>query len=63
MNNNLKKIRKEKGLTQIQLAKLVGVTNDYISQIERGVRSPGLTTAKKISDLLEKNIEEIFFKN
>ncbi|MFN1885659.1 helix-turn-helix domain-containing protein [Clostridioides difficile] len=36
--NNLKYYRKCKGMTQIQLARKAGITNDYISQIERGIK-------------------------
>ncbi|ALP04819.1 HTH-type transcriptional regulator SinR [Clostridioides difficile] len=58
--NNLKYYRKCKGMTQIQLARKAGITNDYISQIERGIKNPGLLMAKKISSILEENIEEVF---
>ncbi|HGT1593910.1 TPA: helix-turn-helix transcriptional regulator, partial [Clostridioides difficile] len=53
--NNLKYYRKCKGMTQIQLARKAGITNDYISQIERGIKNPGLLMAKKISSILEQN--------
>lgn len=59
--NNLKYYRKCKGMTQIQLARKAGITNDYISQIERGIKNPGLLMAKKISNILEQNIDEVFF--
>ncbi|HGM1416300.1 TPA: helix-turn-helix transcriptional regulator [Clostridioides difficile] len=45
----------------MQLARKAGITNDYISQIERGIKNPGLLMAKKISSILEQNIEEVFF--
>lgn len=37
--NNLKKIRTLKGLTQQQLAEKVDCKNQYISDIERGIRN------------------------
>lgn len=60
--NNVKKYRKEKGLTQSELGDIVGVTSDYISQIERG-RVPGIKTAQKLSKLFNKTIEELFLTN
>lgn len=58
--NNVKKYRIKQGLTQSELGEIIGVTSDYISQIERG-RVPGIKTAKKLSKLFNKTIEELFF--
>ena len=38
--NYMRKLRKEKGLTLKQVEKVAGVSNAYLSQIERGVRNP-----------------------
>lgn len=61
MDNNLKLFRKKTKLTQKDLAKIVGVSSDYISMIERGISSPGFKLAVKISKALNYSIEEIFF--
>lgn len=45
--NNLKKIRKSKNITQIELAKLTGIPREHISRIENG------------HNLTEKNIRII----
>lgn len=58
---NLNAARKEAGMTQGQLAEKVGVTNDYISMIERGDRTPGFNLAKKIADELNTTVDVIFF--
>ena len=34
MGNNIKKIRKQKGMTQGDLSEMVGVTRQYISDVE-----------------------------
>lgn len=34
----LKRLREEKGFTQAELAKMVGVTPGYISHVEKGIR-------------------------
>ncbi|TWH45151.1 helix-turn-helix domain-containing protein [Sporomusa sp. KB1] len=44
----LKKLRIEKGLSQEELAARVGLHRTYISQLERGLKSPSLRTIEKI---------------
>lgn len=61
--NNLKVFRKERGLTQMKLSQILGITNDYLSSIERGKVTPGFKLAKRISDYFETTIDEIFFNN
>lgn len=57
----LKDARLEKKLTQEELARLADLSVSTIAKAERK-NSCNLETAKKISDILEKSIEEIFFK-
>lgn len=59
--NALKILRKERKITQEQLAEILGVTPDYVSIIERGKQNPGFHLAKKIADIFEKTVDEIFF--
>ncbi|WP_373845347.1 helix-turn-helix transcriptional regulator [Clostridium sp.] len=61
--NKLKEFRRRKGLTQMEFSKILGITNDYLSSLERGKATPGFKLAKKISDYLETTIDEIFFNN
>ena len=61
--NKLQDFRKQKSLTQEELAKAVDVVPDYISMIERGVRMPGFALAKKIADFFGTTVDEIFFDN
>ena len=61
--SNLKIYRKDKNLTQSELAEKVGVTKDYISMIERGKKNPGIFLAKRIAVVLNSTIDEIFFEN
>ncbi|WP_139905655.1 helix-turn-helix transcriptional regulator [Clostridium thermarum] len=60
-NSNFKIFRVTKGLTQKDLAMLVGVTDRSIQLYESGKRFPTVDVAKKIADELGKPIEEIFF--
>jgi ribosome-binding protein aMBF1 (putative translation factor) len=43
--------RKEKGLTQDELAKKIGSTKSYISKIENDIKEVRLSTLKKIIEL------------
>lgn len=56
---NIKKIRVSAGLTQLQLAKKVGVSEPMICQIERGTKIPTVILAKEIADALNVNINEL----
>jgi len=54
------KARIVKGYTQRDLAKRSGLSHAYISLLERSVKTVGPATAKKLSDLLGKEMEELF---
>lgn len=50
---NLRKIRKARGLTQKQLAELVGVGESSISQYESGGKTPSFEIALKLAEVLD----------
>jgi len=52
MINPIKKRRKEKELTQVDLALLVGVSQIYISQFETGGLVPSKKHIEKITEIL-----------
>lgn len=54
------KARIIRGYTQRDLAKQSGLSYAYISLLERSVKPVGPATAKKLSELLGKEVEEIF---
>ncbi|MBQ9200640.1 MAG: helix-turn-helix transcriptional regulator [Lachnospiraceae bacterium] len=56
----LKQARKRKGLSQMELAKLIGLKQVTISQYESGARTPDLNTSKKLADALEMTLDEFF---
>lgn len=61
LQNNLKKIRKEKELSQMQLAEMVGVSRNTISSIETGQFNPTAKLALILCIALDKKFEEIFY--
>ena len=61
LKNRLKEIRTEKGLSQAQLAEMVGVSRNTISSIETGQFSPTAKLALVLSIALEKQFEQIFY--
>ena len=56
----LAEIRREKGLTQEQLAELVDVHRTYIGFIEQGKRNPSIGNINKISKVLKVRLSELF---
>jgi transcriptional regulator with XRE-family HTH domain len=51
--------REMQDLTMRQLADLVGISNPYLSQIERGLRAPSERVAEAIADNLEMSAETL----
>lgn len=58
---SMKEYREEKNLTQEQMANLIGLSQETVSQYENGTRTPNVITAKKIAKVLEKPLDSIFF--
>lgn len=61
LKNKLKEIRTEKGLSQAQLAQIVGVSRNTISSIETGQFSPTAKLALVLCIALDKKFEELFY--
>jgi|Wag4MinimDraft_11_1082651.scaffolds.fasta_scaffold15304_2 putative transcriptional regulator len=57
----LREIRKRSGLSVKDIAKSIGISTSHYYKIEEGIRNPTLKVAKKIAEMLDKNIDEIFF--
>ncbi|WP_203664710.1 helix-turn-helix domain-containing protein [Lacticaseibacillus sp. 53-4] len=56
MQNNILKARKDKGLSQADLAKRIGVTRQSISLYENNSREPKIDTWQKLSNVLSVSI-------
>lgn len=49
---NVRRVRKERGLSQEALADEVGLAVTYVGQIERGVRNPTLDVVERFAAVL-----------
>lgn len=61
LRNNLASARKEKRLSQADLAKLTGVSRNTISSIETGQFNPTAKLALILCIALDKKFEELFY--
>ncbi len=60
MKNNVHELRKNKKLTQEDLAKKLGVTRQTIISIEQGKYMASLPLAIKIAKVFDVTVEEVF---
>lgn len=61
LKNRLKEARNERGLSQSQLAEMVGVSRNTISSIETGQFSPTAKLALVLCIALDMKFEEMFY--
>ena len=61
LRNRLKNIRGARGLTQADLAALVGVSRKTINTIENDVFTPSTLLALSLAEALKMKVEEIFY--
>ena len=57
---NINYCRRARRLTQVELAEAVGISSNYLSQIERGCKSISLDKLLKISDELSIDVKSLF---
>ncbi|MCA9392360.1 helix-turn-helix transcriptional regulator [candidate division WWE3 bacterium] len=60
LNNEVRRYREERSLTQQELADKVGVTRQTIIALEKGNYTPSLLLAFKICIALEETIDSVF---
>ena len=65
MNKNvgsrIKSARKKAGLTQLQLAEKIFVSESYIAMIESDKRNPSTDVVGKIADVLNVSVDHLLF--
>lgn len=60
LENRLKELRAELGLTQAELAATVGVSRKTINTVENGVFVPSTILALKLAAALDRKVEDVF---
>ena len=61
LKNNIRNVRKEKGLSQAELAAMSGVSRITISSIETGQFNPTAKLALLLCIALEQKFEDLFY--
>jgi len=56
---SLKRIRTKRGMTQERLAELTGISTNFVSELERGLKAPGLVVIVKLSKALDVSVHEL----
>ncbi len=60
MKNKIAECRKNRKMSQTQLSIKVGISRPYLSDIERGIKTPGAIIVKNICDVLDVSFEKLF---
>lgn len=60
MKNKLEQIRKDRGITQEELANILEVSRQTVNSLENGRYNPSILLAFKIAKVFGLQIEEIF---
>lgn len=61
IGQRIQKMRKEKGLSQEQLAELIGISLSFMGHIERGTRKASVETLARICKALDADMHYIVF--
>lgn len=56
----LRELRVEKGFNQLYLATLASVSEDFISLVERGIKTPSFETIEALAAALETTVTVLF---
>lgn len=59
LSENLKILRKDKNITQKELANFLKVTQSAVGMWESAQRTPDIMTIKKIADYFQVNIDDL----
>ena len=60
LRNRVREAREAKGLTQAQLADLIGMSRKTVNTVENGVFVPSTVVALKLARALEEPVEGLF---
>ena len=60
MKNRIAELRKQRSITQMDLAKMVQVSRQTIISLENGKYNPSIILAYKLAKIFDTTIEELF---
>ncbi|MEN2765796.1 helix-turn-helix domain-containing protein [Ornithinibacillus xuwenensis] len=64
MRHKLRNVRLGKGYKDVEeISNKIGISASYYYKIEQGKRTPGIVLAKKIADILDHTVDELFFNS
>ncbi|MCM1003855.1 MAG: helix-turn-helix transcriptional regulator [Candidatus Gastranaerophilales bacterium] len=63
LRKNLRYYRKLKNLSQEKLGELTDISKDYLSEIERGKKTPSIKRLIIIADALDTEVYKFFINN
>lgn len=56
----LRALRKQRGITQEQLAEAASISVDFLSLVERGINAPSFETLEKLACALDMPVKQLF---
>ncbi|MBL7789853.1 MAG: helix-turn-helix transcriptional regulator [Chitinophagales bacterium] len=59
LGQKIKRLRTEKGISQISFSEMIGIENSNLSRIESGRTNPTYTTLNKIATALEISLSDL----
>lgn len=59
LNRALKLLRTYHQLTQVELAKRLGISNSYLSELEKGDKTPGLDLLDRYAEVFKMPVSSI----
>ena len=59
----IRKIRIEKGISQLELANIANFSQSFLANVESGKKKPSVLTILRIADALNVNPREFFSEN
>ena len=63
VRRNIRNLREHRGITQVQLAEKVGITQAMLCQIERGTKNPSLQVGAEIAKSLSCKVDDLLAEN
>ena len=60
LGRRIASLRKQAGLTQSDLAERLEVSDNFVGQIERGLKAPSLENLVRVANVLKVEVSELF---